>query len=99
MKTVSKQCVHSGSTEIQAELETDDDFDNWDIDEMNDYNILIPSSMRASILDAAKNQLGGLHVAATGEIDGTAYSLYSAPATVPIDTDQHFDIYITATKN
>lgn len=82
-----------------AELETDEDFDNWDIDEMNDYNILVPSSMRASVLDAAKNQLGGLHVAATGEIDGTAYSLYSAPATVPLDTDQHFDIYITATKN
>ena len=82
-----------------AELETDEEFDNWDIDEMQDYNILIPASLTASILDAGKNQLGNLHVAMTGDIDGTEYKLYSAPGTVSLDTDQHIGVYITATKN
>ena len=82
-----------------AELETDEQFDQWDIDEMHDYNVLAPSKLSVSILDAAKNPVGGIHVAATGDIDGTEYNLYSAPAAVAIDTDMRFTIYIKASKN
>lgn len=82
-----------------AELETDEQFDQWDIDEMYDYNVLAPSKLTVSIVDAAKNPVGGIHVAATGDIDGTEYNLYSAPAAVAIDTDMRFTIYIKANKN
>lgn len=82
-----------------AELETDEDFDKWDIDEMRDYNILIPSRLTASILNAAKIPIGGMSVVATGDIDGTQYSLYSAPGAVPLDSDMTIKVYITATKN
>ena len=82
-----------------AELETDEQFDQWDIDEMHDYNVLAPSKLSVSILDAAKNPVGGIHVAKTGDIDGTEYNLYSAPAAVAIDTDMRFTIYIKASKN
>ena len=80
-------------------MESDEDIDNWLIDEMQDYNILIPSSMRASILDAAKNQISGMHVAMTGDIDGTEYKLYSAEGAPSTESDQHIGVYITATKN
>ena len=82
-----------------AELETDEQFDQWDIDEMHDYNVLAPSKLSVSILDAAKNPVGGIHVAKTGDIDGTEYNLYSAPAAVAIDTDMRFTIYIKASKH
>ena len=82
-----------------AELETDEEFDQWDIDEMYDFNILIPASMSVEVLDAGKNPLGGLYVAATDDIEGTTYNLYSAPFAVAIDTDIDMTIYITATKN
>ena len=82
-----------------AELETDEQFDQWDIDEMYDFNILVPASMSVEVLDAGKNPLGGLHVAMTDDIEGTTYKLYSAPFAVAIDTDINMTIYITATKN
>ena len=82
-----------------AELETDEDFDKWEIDEMRDYNILIPSRLTASILNAAKIPIGGMSVVATGDIDGTQYSLYSAPGAVPLDSNMTIKVYITATKN
>ena len=82
-----------------SELETDEQFDQWDIDEMYDYNVLAPSRLSIQVLDAARNPVGGLHVAATGDIDGTEYKLYSAPAAVAIDTDMQFTIYIKANEN
>lgn len=83
-----------------AELETDEEFDNWDVDEMNDYIILAPASLSVAVYDAAKNRMNQFNTAvATGDIDGTSYKAYGCPATVPIDVDQTFQIYITATKN
>ena len=82
-----------------SEIETDEQLEQWEINEMHDYNVLAPSKLSVSILDAAKNPIGGIHVAKTGDIDGTEYNLYSAPAAVAIDTDIRFTIYIKANKN
>lgn len=86
------------------ELETDEEFDQWDIDKACDYIVLAPAGVSIVVKNAGQTPLSGFSTPTfSGKLNDNDYNGYFAHAgangVVPIDTDTPYTMYITATEN